>query len=218
MNHSRRRHASRLLAVLALPLLLAGCGGLKDIVGPPPPLQLYMLRPAAAPPVAGAPVRWQLVVAVPDAPASLDGNRIALNPTPATMDYFANASWPDRVPLLVQGLLVEALDNTHRISAARDTAGLAPDYVLQSDIRDFQAHYAQALVAGAVSAPPEIVVEIEAKLVASPDQRIIGSLDAVQRVTAQANTTDSIVAAFNQALGAALAQIVDWTLKTAPAG
>ena len=56
-----------------------------------------------------------MTVAEPEAAASLDTPRIALSRTATTMEYFANAAWNDRVPLLVQGLLIQALDNSGRI-------------------------------------------------------------------------------------------------------
>jgi cholesterol transport system auxiliary component len=81
-------------------------------------------------------------VGAPDAPASLDTERIALSRTPNTMDYFANAAWSDRVPVLVQRLLIQTFDASNRIVAVdRDTTGLENDYVLQTEIRDFEARY-----------------------------------------------------------------------------
>ena len=206
-------------------LALAGCVSLPDlktIIGPPPPPQLYLLRPPL-PAAGGAPVRWQLAVAVPDSPASLDTPRIALNPNATRMDYFANAAWPDRVPLLLQRVMIQAFEGTNRVSAARDTEGLSADYVLATELRNFEAQYDNLpppVAAGqtaAPGAPPHITVEIQAKLMALPDHRIIGNLNAVQRVDASANNMDAIVAAFNQAVGRSLGQIVDWALRTPPA-
>jgi cholesterol transport system auxiliary component len=205
-----------LLLGTAATFALAGCADLKNIVGPPPPPQLYQLRPAM-PAAGGQPVRWQLTITTPDAPASLDTNRIALSPTPSKMDYFANAAWPDNAPVILQSLLVEAFDRTGRVSVARDTSGIATNYVLQTELRDFQANYDTAPVAGQPGSPPHVVVQIEAKLLAIIDRRIVGSVNVVQRADAQGNAIDSIVAAFGQATGAALAQIVDWTLRTPPA-
>jgi ABC-type uncharacterized transport system auxiliary subunit len=59
-------------------------------------------------------------------------------------------------------------------------------------------------------------VQIQAKIVAIPDRRIIANLNVMQRADAQSNSMDAIVGAFNQATGAALAQIVDWALRTPP--
>jgi len=189
-------------------LLLAGCSILK---GPAIP-QLYVLRPQL-PSSAGPQVSWRLSIAAPDAVASLDTPRIALARSPTTMDYFANAAWTDRVPLLLQRQLIQAFDASGRIvSVDRDTSGLEADYVLQTEIRDFQARY------DAPNGPPQIVIDIQAKLARMPQRQIATSINVTQQVPATANNLDSIVSAFNQAVGAAIGQIVTGTLTTpAPA-
>src|SRR5262249_19329891 len=138
--------------------LVAGCQVLK---GPTIP-QLYVLRPQV-PPSMGAPVNWRLSVAAPDAVASLDSPRIALTRSATTMDYFANAAWTDRVPLLLQRQLIQAFDSSGRIvSVDRDTSGLEADYLLQTEIKEFQARYDSA------DGPPQIVISIQAKLAKMP--------------------------------------------------
>jgi cholesterol transport system auxiliary component len=229
---SSSRVTRRLFAMGGTSLALSACSlpNFEDIIGPPDPLQLYVLRPSwpPAPAAGGAPVRWQLAVAVPAASASLDTARIALNPTPTTMDYYANASWVDRAPLLLQSLLLEGFSNTQRVSAARDTVGLAVDYVLATELREFQAQYEGLVLPPRVpegeepppvppGPAPRVVVRIEAKLIAIPDRRIIASLTTATNANAQANSVEAVVLAFNQATGVALAQIIDWTLRTPPA-
>jgi len=183
-------------------LLLSACSVLR---GPPVP-QLYVLRPQV-PPSAGPRVSWRLAVAAPDAAASLDTPRIALTRSPTTMDYFANAAWTDRVPLIIQRQLIEAFDSTGRIlSVDRDTSGLEADYVLQTELREFLARY------DTPNGAPQIVVNIQAKLARMPQREIAATLNASQQVQASANDLDSIVIAFNSATGAAIGQIVAGTL------
>ena len=136
-----RKPLGRLLALAATLALLAGCG---NVIGPGKPLQLYILDPQA-PATSGPVVAASLSIATPEAEASLDTNRIALNRTSETMDYFADASWPDHLPLLLQSRLVESFEKDGRAaSVARDTAGIQADYLLKSEIRSFQARYAAA--------------------------------------------------------------------------
>lgn len=229
-QHSPSAVTRRSFALGAAGLSLTSCSlpNFEELIGPPDPLQLYVLRPMMAPAAPGPVVRWQLAIGVPAATASLDTARIALNPTPTTMDYYANASWADRAPVLLQSLIIQGFENTRRVSAARDTAGLAADYILYTELREFQAQY-QGLVlpprpAEGQPAPevppgpaPRIVVQIEAKLMAIPGRRILASFNAATNAQAQANSVESVVVAFNQATGAALSQIVDWTLRTPPA-
>jgi len=190
--------------------LIAGCGGLQLLPTPMQP-QLYVLRPNIVP-ASGAPVSWRLSVGTPDASASLDTERIALSRSATTMDYFANAAWPDRLPAILQRLLIQTFDASGRIIAVdRDTTGIENDYLLQTEIRDFEARY------GDPAAAPQIFISIQAKLARMPQREIIASLNVRQQAQVSENMLDAIVIAFNQATAAAIAQIADWTLKAPPA-
>ncbi len=190
-------------------VVLSGCGSLLGPSSPPP--QIYRLEPAFPPPAAGTTLSWQLGIAHPDATATLDRERIALL-RGAVMDYYADAQWTDSVPRLVQALLVEAFEKSGRLPAvARESAGVRADYTLETEIRDFDAQYDSA--AGA----PLVVVEIEARLLA-PRGQVIASLDARQTARAGANSVAAVVQAFDEAVGAALGQIVTWTLQAPPPG
>lgn len=189
-------------------MLLSGCAILS---GPKVP-QLYVLRPELQPAMGmGAPVRWRLTVASPDAPASLDTARIALSRSTTTMDYFANAAWTDRVPLMLQRMLIQAFDGTGRIlSVDRDTVGTENDYLLQTEIRDFQAHY------DTPNGAPQILIGIQVKLVRMPQREIVSGIVSSHQAQATNNTIDNIVLAFDSAAGAAISQIVGWTLNQPP--
>jgi cholesterol transport system auxiliary component len=189
--------------------LLAGCGSIQLIPQPMQP-QLYVLRPQVATPM-GAPVRWRLTVGPPDAAASLDTARIALSRSATTMDYFANAAWNDRLPLIFQRLLIQTFDASNRIVAVdRDTQGSESDYLLQTEIRDFEARY------DSPDGAPQIMVSIQAKLTRMPQREIVSSLSVMQQAQASGNALDAIVSAFDSATGAAIAQIAAWTLNAPP--
>jgi cholesterol transport system auxiliary component len=194
-----RRHA----IIGASAVLLSGCGTVLQ--GPPVP-QLYVLRPQV-PASMGPRVNWRLAVASPDAVASLDTQRIALTRSATTLDYFANAAWTDRLSLIIQRQLIQAFDSSGRITSVdRDTSGLEADFVLQTEIRDFQARY------DTPDGAPQVVVSIQSKLARMPQREIAASVNATQQAMAGANEINSIVVAFNQACGAAIAQIVTSTL------
>jgi len=198
------RHSLRLLG---LALGLAGCSTLTTT-----PPSLYVLQPKTTYDASLPTVSYQLVVQVPDAPQSLDTARVALARSPTTIDYFANAAWTDRAPVMVQDLLVESFENTHKIvSVGRDTTGLRADYVLLTDLRDFEARYYEG-----TDKPPQVRVRITAKLIKMPEREIIGGLDAIKTSDAEKNDIDSIVAAFGEATGNAMKQVVQWTLRSTP--
>src|ERR1700754_75783 len=117
------RRALVLSSVLAV--ALAGC---SNIIGPPDAPPIYLLKAQLPPAQPGPRVAWQLTVDQPDAPDALDTMRIALVQSNMQMDYYANSRWPDRLPDLVQGALIEGFDSSNRVSAARDSDGLKSDY------------------------------------------------------------------------------------------
>jgi cholesterol transport system auxiliary component len=196
-----------ILAAGGVILVLGACSA----IGSKPP-QLYTLQAPAVEANDIESLPAQLAIAVPDAPANLDSTRIALSQSATTTDYFANAEWTDRAPILIQNLLIESFENSGKIKAVfRDTAALHADYLLQTEIRNFEAQYSEP------HAAPQVVVRIESRLLRMPDRNIVGTFNATEQTQAEKNNVDSIVTAFNAALGAALQQTVAWTLHTLPA-
>lgn len=200
-------------------LLLSACGiaDLGEVISPPPPPQIYVLQPAIQTSQQGPRLPLQLAIAIPDAPASIDTIRIALNPTASTLDYYADAAWADRSPVLVQSLLIQAFEEANRVAVARDTDGLLADYLLRTELREFQARYTGGIAPSPdqPASPPEIAVRLDARLVSVPERRVVENISVFHSAQARTNEMNGIVAAFNEALGAALAEIVNWTLAEA---
>lgn len=183
---------------------LAACGA----IGPGPAPQLYVLSPQLHALDDAPQVSWQLVVAEPAAPDSLDSARIVLT-RGVTLDYYADSAWADRAPALIQGALVDAFDKSGKIAAvARDTEGVRGDYRLETALKDFSAHY------DSENGIPTVTVRIVAKLVKG--REIVATLDSVHTQQAGANSVPAVVEAFDSALSASLEEIAGWTLKTAP--
>ncbi|HVM84249.1 MAG TPA: ABC-type transport auxiliary lipoprotein family protein [Candidatus Binatia bacterium] len=179
----------------------AGCGIVPNVSKP---LTLYTLKPQVAPTQPLPKVPWQLVVAEPAAERDIDTTRIALTRTANVIEYFADGNWTDTAPALVQAKMIEAFEGTNAIVAVgRDAAGLKPDYILQSDLRDFEAVYQ-----GGAGAAPVAHVQLIAKLVQMPDRRITRTVSADASVAAASKDLPAIVTAFEQALGQVLSKIV----------
>jgi cholesterol transport system auxiliary component len=196
-----------LLVGMASLLMLSACSGIIGPSGPPP--QIYVLQPDFRAANTSS-VAWQLAVSAPDASESLDTSRIALH-RGANLDYFADARWTDAVPLLLQAKLVEAFEKSTKIPAVAATSdAVRADYVLETTLRDFEARYD-----GATGAPT-IVVDIVVRVVSAGRSDVVATHDFRQEARAAQNDIPSVVAAFNQASGAVLADVVEWTLHTAP--
>lgn len=204
------RLTRRALLAGAAALPLTGCAAAKllDSGGPP---TLYTLRPAREF-AAGLPrVQWQLVVETPLTNTGIDTARIALGETENRLTYFADAGWIDTAPEMIQLLLVESFERSNRIVAVGiEASGLRSDFILKTDIRDFQAEYAGQEPG---KAAPEANVRINAKLVRMPRRTIVASDTFEARVRASSPAFRDAIGAFDVALEMVMRRIVEWTLR-----
>jgi cholesterol transport system auxiliary component len=205
-NRATSATSRRLVLTGGLALSLSACGG--NLIGPSSPApDLYVLHPdfGALPDTPS--IRQQLVVAVPTASEVLDTERIALERAPNTMDYYAHSQWIDRLPLLLQSLLVEAFEKSGRIpGVGREAAGIHADVVLETEVRHFEAYYAVS------DTPPEIRATLVAKLVSAVQREVMGSTEVTRSVRATGNDMPHITAAFAAAATDSLKEIVRTTL------
>jgi cholesterol transport system auxiliary component len=117
------------------------------------------------------------------------------------IEYFAKGAWADNAPILLQDKLIESFETSRAIVAVgRDAIGLKPDYVLQSELRDFQAEFA--------GPTPTAHLRLTAKLIRMPDRRIIASFATEQKVAAAGGSLPEIVDAFDRAASLAFENIV----------
>lgn len=185
---------------------LAACEGLLPGLGGPPP-DLYTLTPKSQFDPGLPHVDKQIVVEEPLASGGLNNTRIALRTKPIELQYFARSSWTERAPQMVQTLMVESFENSGRIVAVgRQTIGLRSDYNLKSELREFQAEYYNDVSA------PLIRVRLNAKLVRQPRRNIVASENFEATAQAAGADIDSIILAFDDALGKVIKRTVEWTL------
>lgn len=179
-----------------------------SVPGQRPPPSLYRLTPKSKFDEELPKVKWQLVLEPPIADAGLDTTRVALQRDPTQLEYYARSSWTDRAPQMVQTLMVESFENSGRIvSVGREAIGLRADFVLKSELREFQAEYYEGGL-------PKVRVTINAKLVKMPNRVIVGSTNFEYFATARADEMGQIIAAFDDALGKVLRRMVEWTILT----
>lgn len=196
-------------AAAAAALLLGGCALIQAAEEP---TNLYQVTPKSTFDPGLPSVRWQLAVEVPAAAANLNTGRIAIAQSPTSFDYYAKSAWTDRAPLMVQTRIVDSFENSRKIIAvARESIALVPNYVLQPDLRDFEAMYYYG-------SPPIARVRIVAKLVQMPVRQIIGEATFERCVRARADKVPRVVEAIDQALGSVIKDLVAWTLRTPPPG
>ena len=194
--------------VLIASCVISGCGSLLPT---PKTLPIYVLEPPLPTVPAGSRVNWQLAVALPRAQASLDTIRIALRKPSPILDYYADAAWPDRLPLLLQDLLIGSFVRSGRIlGVGRDDSGIAANYRLETELLNFEAHYDQENTA------PQVQVQFEASLVSLPARTIVARTTVIESASATKNDLSDIVISFDHAAAMTLGRIVDWTFKQLP--
>jgi cholesterol transport system auxiliary component len=194
------------LVIAALGLILAACGGI--LPKPPPAPLLFRLTPTAENAAPAATGDAQLAVELPSAPASLDTERIALARGALSFDYFANAAWSDRAPVLMQTLIVESLENAGQIRVvARPSGELRPDAVLLTDLRRFEAEYQGG-------DQPTVRIRLDCTMVRMPDRTVFAVRSFAGEAAASANDISHIVAAFDQAFHTAMGGLAPWAAQT----
>jgi phospholipid/cholesterol/gamma-HCH transport system substrate-binding protein len=146
-------------------------------------------------------VQAQVVVPEPGAPITLDTQKIIPRATGLQTASFGNAQWSDTVPKLVQAKIIEALDNSHYLSAvARPLEGLAADYQLVIDIRAFEV---------AVAPGEAAEIEFAAKVLGKSGRIVAGKVFAA-KASQKSPEVAAAVAALDEAFGKATVELAAW--------
>ncbi len=215
------RLARAALLALSLPLL-AGCAGLATLGAVTAPVELYEVSPKSTYDPDLPQVTAQLVVEEPTAASSVNTDRIAIKPNFYQVEYFPQARWIDRAPLMVQTRLLESFENTERVtSVGRQAIGLSSDYTLVSDLREFQAQIdgdgngvveGDGVVDDANLAT--VQVQLNIKIVKQPRGQIVASRSFSNESETESDELRDVVAAFDRALGQTMKDAVQWTVRT----
>jgi cholesterol transport system auxiliary component len=193
-----------LLGPILLALALTGCSA-SNLLGPSgSPPKIYTLSAPKEVESSAPQANWQLLIAMPGAGANLNSTRIAIIPAPSRMDYYADVTWADRPPAMLQELLLQSFDRSGRIAAVqKQSGGFKSDFLLTSEIEDFEVDNA--------AAEPGAHIRVAARLVRSRDRAIVAARN-FEATVPSGNSFDGAIAAFDSGLQSVLPQIVDWTL------
>jgi len=193
-------------AVLMSALLATGCvsGAFDSEV---PQRGVYVINASTPTPSDTVPLPVDLIVARPSARPGLDTDRIAVLNADRRLDYFAGGRWGAEADVVVQDLLVESLRNTGRLRTVQgDVSAFSADYMLQSELNDFQAEY--AVNGGA----PVVRVTLVCTLGRVKDRRSLAGFTAAASAPASNNTLSAVIAAFESAYRQAATTTVNETL------
>lgn len=197
---------TRRSSLVMLMTALSGCAALDLATRQAP--QLYELSPKSTFPAELPFIDQQMVVETPTATAGLNTTRIALKPTPTNLDYYANATWTEVLPVMVRNRLVESFDNAGKIDATvLGSAGVAVPYALLTNLREFQAEYN-----GDTDMAPVVNVVLQARLVTLPRRDSIAAVTVSSSVSADSPRLADIVTAFDRVFGDVQKDLVIWAL------
>ncbi|MCX7035248.1 MAG: ABC-type transport auxiliary lipoprotein family protein [Proteobacteria bacterium] len=193
---------SRLLAPLAMSVLLAGCGGLLRSTAPAE--QTFRLR-SALPAVSNvAAIKTTLQLLPVAVQPGLDTTRIALVRPGNRLDWYADARWAGPLNDVVTALLAQSLRDSGRFAqVATDAAAMDADVVLAVTVRRFEAEQS------AQGALPVAQVRLECTLSSLTAHRQLAAFTATAAVPAGANRLTDVVAALEQAAQQAVAEVVE---------
>lgn len=187
----------RLLLIGAL-APLAGCS-----IGGGDPLRTFSLRPLS--PIDAAGPSWSLGIDAPKALKGLDSERIALKSGAFELQYYANADWIDLAPEMVQMVLVRSFQNRTRLAVSGRSVGSAPpDFLLTSLLQDFQAE-------GGKGAQVTLI----ATLSPANRRRVVRTKTFEAEARSTDDRIDSVIAAFDEAMGRVTTDLIAWTLAAA---
>ena len=188
---------------------ITGCAGLQTLQSVTEPTDLYDLTPKSSYDESLPAITAQLVIEEPTAASSVNTDHIAIKPNSYQVQYFPDARWVDRAPLLVQTLLVESFENTGKVAAVgRRAIGLTSDFTLITELREFQA-----MVSDDENGSIFVDVQLNMKIIQEPYGLIVASKSFEQRQLAASSEMLSVVEAFDVALGKTMGRSVDWAVR-----
>jgi ABC-type uncharacterized transport system auxiliary subunit len=191
----------RALPLLCVSVLVSGCGGFFESRLASP--QTYLLRVPERTTSPAAPAsKGALRIQRPEAGPGLDSEMIALLRSDRRFDFYAATRWAAPAPDLVESLIVDHLRGSGLFAAVFDDSGpYAPHYNLRCTLSRFEADY----TAGGNA--PTVHTTLDCTLGRHRDRFLLGNFTARGSAMASADRMNAVVAAFESATGAALAEL-----------
>ncbi|HVY33088.1 MAG TPA: ABC-type transport auxiliary lipoprotein family protein [Caulobacteraceae bacterium] len=193
-------------ALLTLSLGLAGCISLLPAAKP---VQLYRFGPAS--PAPAAPAQAGLAVSkggITFQPAAAGDSLLTVTGQEAA--FISNARWVEPASVMFDEALTAAFDAPGAPRLVGLGAGAGGPSTLRLEVRRFQTDYDQG-----ASAAPTVDVAINAVLIRNHDRSFVAQKLFEVRQPAAENRVTAIVAAYDSAVGQAVAGVRDWTAVTA---
>jgi cholesterol transport system auxiliary component len=185
---------------------LTGCSGsLFESDLPAPTRYVIAAPPPATSATTSAASDMDIAIGRPDVAPGLDSERIAVR-RGHELDYYRGALWGGTVLETVQAFLVGALQDQQRFrSVAPEQARIAGHYLLDIEVRDFQAEYASA------GALPVARVTLVCRLIRIVDRKMVDTISVTGTQRASENRLTAVAAAFEVVMRQASLELTEKT-------
>jgi cholesterol transport system auxiliary component len=204
-----RALAGQAATVAAMGAALSACTG-SLLETDAPPNVLYVIEPAPAPTSATAELPVDLSIGRPDVAPGLDTNRIAVLKG-RQLDYYRAARWGGSTTEVVQTFLVDSLEDQRLFrSVTAEQARVAGDYVLDVEVRDFQAEYTG-------DGLPVVRVKMLGRLIRVGDRELAATVAAEATAPATDNRMHAVAAAFESAARKVALELASQTVSAVAA-
>ena len=194
------------LFIICMTLILGGGGCLnlpkRNIESP----KLYHLRALDIPlkvEQSIPEVSWQLTVEEPSSDVRLDTDLVIVDGNYMEVTHVQNIRWVDRLPLLVQQLLLDLFEKSGKIrGVGSPVEGLDSKYILLTDLKSFEL----------TLTPPCVKIRLAVKLMRVKDREIIGANIFETSIPISDESLKNVMEAFSQGINQLGQEIVFWTL------
>jgi cholesterol transport system auxiliary component len=181
------------LTLAATLLMLSACTG-SLLESKQPVATIYVLAAAPISVAASASSTVDLAISQPTASPGLDTDRIAVLRETRRLDYYREAQWGAALPQVTQSLVVGSLQNQRLFrSVTTEQARVTANYLLDLEVRDFQAEYANETSA------PTVKVTLVGSLIRIKDRKLIGVFPVTITAVASENRQSAVIEAFESA-------------------
>jgi cholesterol transport system auxiliary component len=193
--------------LVALLAASSGCGAVSALNDASKPLDAYDLRAPRDVPQAARMSARALSVELPTTTGALDTDRILMRPNPVQALYLPAARWSDKLPLMVQSVLLRSFEDTGALSyVGRRPLGAVGDVALVTEITDFQAELSPDRKSAVIR------LRVTARMVREADARVLARRSFSADVPAGSLDTLDLVQGFNAASDQLIGQVVPWGL------
>lgn len=172
-----------------------------------PVSQLYQISAAEPGTPAAQVLPVDLAVARPLPRPGLDTERIAVRYADRRFDYYAAARWGAEAADVVQDLLIDSMRASGGLRTVHGhLSSFSSQYVLETELRDFQAEYARE------GDLPTVRVTLVCTVGRVRDRAALATFTSSAAVRADDNSQRAVVAAFENAYREVGAKVVTETL------